>query len=75
MPGIDAATLAYDGTSYPDVLTLTVENLELDKDYGFFVTAINPIESEPSEPLVVRAAGFPDAPSLISEIAGSRTGT
>mgnify|MGYP002629113398 FL=1 len=39
------------------------------------MTALNPREGPPSDLLTVRAAGIPEAPSAISEIAGSRTGS
>jgi hypothetical protein len=72
---ISSATLAFDGTDQPDVHQYTVPGLTLDTDYSFFVTALNPDEGAQSDTLTLRAAGFPDAPSAITEVAGSRTGT
>ena len=72
---IDSATLAFDGSGQPDVTEYMVEGLELDADYSFFVTALNPDEGPQSETLTVRAAGFPLAPSAITEIVDSRTGS
>jgi len=55
-----------------------VTGLTLDRDYSFYVTALNPTiypgEGPVSERLTVRAAGFPQAPTPITEVAGSRTG-
>lgn len=68
-------SLVYDGTNQPDILSATISGLVLDSDYGFFVTALNPSESEESEVLDVRAAGKPGAPGIISMVAGSMTGT
>ena len=52
--------------------------LTLDRDYSFYVTALNPTiypgEGPVSERLTVRAAGFPQAPTPITEVVGSRTG-
>jgi hypothetical protein len=67
-------TLEHDGTDHPEILTKTVENLVLDEDYNFFVTGLNPYEGEESDQSVYRAAGRPQAVTLISEIDGSRTG-
>jgi len=39
------------------------------------VTTLNPEEGPASDILTVRAAGFPDPPAAITEIAGSRTGS
>ena len=69
------ATLAFDGADLPDVTQHTVEGLVVDTDYSFFVTALNPDEGPQSDSLTLRAAAFPDAPSELREVAGSRTGT
>jgi len=69
------ATLAYDGADAPEVTEFTVTGLTLDVDYSFFVTALNPDEGPASDVLTVRAAGFPDPPAAITEVAGSRTGS
>jgi hypothetical protein len=69
------ATLAFDGSGQPGVTQFTVTGLELDQDYLFFVTALNPGEGAWSDALTLRAAGFPLAPSEITELAGSRTGS
>lgn len=69
-----AATLAWDGTDQPEVTEFTVSSLTLDSDYSFIVTALNPGEGLQSDALTVRAAGFPEAPASISEVAGTRTG-
>ena len=39
------------------------------------MTALNPDEGLQSDSLTLRAAAFPEAPTALSEIAGSRTGT
>jgi hypothetical protein len=57
------------------VTKFIVTNLVLDQDYSFLVTALNPYEGPLSDPLTVRAAGFPAAPTPLTEISGSRTGT
>jgi hypothetical protein len=69
------ALLAYDGAGHPEVTAQQVTGLDLDADYAFFVTALNPAMGPAGDLLRVRAAGFPDAPAAITELAGSRTGT
>lgn len=69
-----AATLAWNGADRPEVTEFTVSGLTLDRDYSFIVTALNPDEGLQSDALTVRAAGFPDAPASITEVAGTRTG-
>ena len=49
----------YDGTDHPETRAFEVTGLELDKYYRFFVTGLNPYESEPSETVIYRAAGRP----------------
>jgi hypothetical protein len=39
----------YDGTDKPAVLQATITGLEIDKDYQFYVTALNPIEGTASD--------------------------
>ena len=53
----------------------TVLNLVLNDDYSFWVTALNPLESIPSDILTLKAAQLPDAPTSISIVAGTRTGS
>lgn len=53
-------SLVFDGINHPEILETTVSNLILDEDYEFTVSALNQVESEESEPLVIRAAGLPD---------------
>lgn len=48
--------------------------LNLDEDYEFYVTALNPLESVASQKSTFRAAGLPTAPGVISEIPQTRTG-
>lgn len=60
--------LAYDGSDRPEVIETTLTNLHLDEDYEFTVTALNPLESEESSPIMSRAAGLPEAPGIITEI-------
>ena len=50
-----------------------VTGLVLDSDYTFYVTGLNPYESEPSESVIYRLGGRPTAVGAITEIAGSRT--
>lgn len=71
---LSASTLAWDGTGRPEVTEFVVTGLDADSDYSFVVTALNPYEGPQSNPLTVRAAGFPVAPASITEVAGSRTG-
>jgi len=59
-------TVAFDGSGNPAVLSATVTGLVLDRDYEFWVTALNPLESNPSPSTTLRAAGLPDAPGAIS---------
>ena len=47
----------------------------LDEDYEFTLSGLNPDEGPESLPLTLRAAGFPDAPGAITEVASSRTGS
>jgi hypothetical protein len=67
---IDVATgiesIAYDGSTTATVLSTIISGLVLDADYQFYVTALNPIESEPSDVLTIRAGGLPEAPSTIT---------
>jgi hypothetical protein len=49
--------------------------LLLNEDYQFTVTGLNPIEGLASLPLQIRAAGLPNAPGAITEVALSRSGT
>ncbi len=69
----DSTTTAYDGSGSATTLTYTVANLVLDRDYEFWVTALNPIESDTSEIITLRAAGFPDAPTSITKVDSSAT--
>jgi titin len=73
--GVSDSTLGYDGTGAPGVTQATVTGLEIDKDYAFFVTALNPDEGPASDHLVLRAAAFPSAVATLTEVPGSRTGT
>ena len=68
-------TLVFDGTDQPAVLEATVTGLTIDKDYQFYVTALNPLEGIASDPAQFRLAGFPSAPGAITEVPVSRTGT
>ena len=68
-------TLAYDGTNKPETLATVLTGLVLDQDYEVYLSALNPYESEKSDPLKFRAAARPDAPGTITEIAVSRTGS
>ena len=67
----DTTSVAYDGTGSPTTLTYTVLGLVLDRDYEFWVTSMNSLESKPSDRLTLRAAGLPDTPGAITEV--SRT--
>ena len=64
----------FDGTDLPAVTSFDATELTADTAYSFRVTALNGEESEASEMLTVHAGGFPDAPDLLEEIDGSRTG-
>ena len=68
-------TLLYDGTNHPEILSTTLTNLVLDQDYEIYLTALNPLESDQSAPLTIRAAGLPFAPGAITEVPLSRTGS
>ena len=67
----DLETVAFDGTGSATTLTYIVTGLVLDRDYKFWVTALNTLESDPSEAITVRAAALPSAPGAITEV--SRT--
>ena len=67
--------MVHDGTDDPATLTLSLTGLNLDADYEYWVTGLNPDEGPVSEILTVRAAGVPDAPGAITEVALSRTGS
>lgn len=69
----DETTLEFDGTDLPEILEYTVTGLVLDSDYTFYVTGLNPYESEASESVIYRLGGRPTAVGAITEIAGSRT--
>ncbi len=47
--GTGVQTLAYDGTNNVAQLEVTLTSLELDVDYEFFITGLNPIEGERSD--------------------------
>ena len=68
-------TLEFDGTDLPEILTSVVTDLVLDKDYTFYITGLNPLESEPSDSITYRTGGRPTAVGAITEIADSRTGS
>ena len=40
----------------------------------FYITALNPYESQPSDEVMYTVAGFPDVPGAITEIPQTRTG-
>jgi len=48
--------------------------LNLDQDYSFYITALNPFEGEPSDIVTYRLAGRPDQVSSITDIPAVRTG-
>ena len=73
--GPSAPVLAYDGTGAPEVLQTTLTGLNLDDDYSFYVTALNPAEGSASESSGFRLGGRPGAPGQITEVPDSRTGT
>ena len=52
----------YDGNDYPEVVTYTATGLNLDKDYSFYVTGLNPFEGVQSDSTTYRLAGRPDVP-------------
>ena len=66
--------LEFDGTDAPEILETTVSGLILDQDYSFYVTGLNPYESDPSQSVSYRIGGRPTAVGAITEIAGTRTG-
>jgi hypothetical protein len=68
-----AMTVAYDGSSDATVTSYKVINLVLNELYSFYLTALNPLESETSPSITLIAAGLPDAPSSIMKIAGSQS--
>jgi hypothetical protein len=71
----EVTTLEFDGTDMPEILTTVVTDLVLDKDYTFYITGLNPLESEPSEVVSYRASGLPTACGAITEITDSRSGS
>lgn len=50
-------------------------DLDLNKDYTFYVTGLNPLEGPPSETVTYRVGGRPSKCGAISEIVESRTGS
>jgi hypothetical protein len=66
--------LVHDGTNQSEILIKEVQGLTLDEDYAFYVTGLNPYESEQSEQVIYRAAGRPDPVLEITSIPDSRTG-
>lgn len=68
-----ASTLAYDGSTAPQVTTASITALTIDQDYEFYVIALNPQESIASSKTKLRAAALPSTPGAITEIAASRT--
>jgi len=69
----DTTTLAYDGTGAATTLSTTISNLVLDRDYEFWITALNPLESDTSEIVTLRAAALPDAPGALTKVDSSAT--
>ena len=53
---------------------MTVNGLDIDTDYSFYVTGLNPFEGMQSDSSTYRLAGRPDAPGQITEVTDSRTG-
>lgn len=49
-------TVAYDGSTDATVTDFVVPNLVLNDQYSFWVTAVNPLESIPSETISLTAA-------------------
>lgn len=41
--------MEFDGTDMPEVLSYTVTGLNLDEDYSFYITGLNPLEGEASD--------------------------
>lgn len=64
----------FDGSDHPEILSFSVGDLKLNKQYRFYVTGLNPLEGPASEIVSYRAAGRPSAVGAITEIAESRTG-
>jgi len=58
----DLTTLVYDGTDLPDVIQTQISDLDLDADYSFYLTGLNPFEGAQSDRSTYRAGGRPDAP-------------
>ena len=72
----DTTSLVFDGTDRPEITETTVSGLELDADYSFYVTGLNPFESpDGMMSTTYRAGGRPGAPGQITEVSDSRTGT
>jgi len=66
--------LQFNGTNQPQVLQTVVTNLVLNQDYTFYLTGLNPLEGQPSLPVVFRAAGKPTKVGPIIETPNSRIG-
>ena len=64
-------SVAYDGSNSATVTKTTVTGLQLDEDFEFWVTALNPLESDPSEIVTLRAAALPNAPGTITVVTRS----
>ena len=64
-------SVAYDGSNSATVTTASITGLELDEDYEFWITALNPLESDPSDRITLRAAALPDAPGAITVVTRS----
>lgn len=66
-----AASVACGGSGDPTLLSCEVTGLTLDADYEFWVTALNTLESDPSDNITLTAAGLPETPGAITQV--SRT--
>jgi large repetitive protein len=63
-----APVMACGGSGDPTLLSCEVTGLTLDADYEFWVTALNTLESEPSDTTTLTAAGLPGIPGSIIQV-------
>ena len=64
----NSISVAYDGSSSAAVTSATITGLVLNQNYEFWVTALNPLESDTSNSTILTAAALPTAPGAISVV-------
>jgi hypothetical protein len=74
----EGEVLQLDATNHPEILSFTVEDLTVDRDYTFYVSALNPYEGPRSESATFRSGGRPSKimtmTRLLSQEPGQRLG-